>query len=66
MFENSFFQSLHQVPRESQFYVHAAVLKNCVPYYWSYSRLSFLPMKADIAVNVLPQDWIDECEIKRR
>ncbi|MCW0017455.1 hypothetical protein [Rhizobium sp. BT-226] len=63
--QHSFFMSLHQVPRDLQFYIHAAVLKNCVPYSWSYTSLSFYPLDSGVAVNVLPQDWIKECKIKR-
>lgn len=63
--QDSFFISLHQVPNEFQFYIHAAVLKHCVPYIWSYRRLAFFPLGANTAVNVLPQEWLTECGIKR-
>jgi hypothetical protein len=63
--QHSFFISLHQVPREFQFYVHAAVLRDCVPYIWSYRELSFIPLEPNTAVNVLPQEWLEKCAIKR-
>lgn len=63
--QNSFFESLHEVPREFNLYVHAAVMKDCHPYYWSYRWLTFIPLDTDIAVNVLPQEWLDACKIKR-
>lgn len=65
VFKNSFFQSLHQVPREFSTYAHAGAMKDCRPYYWSYTWLKFIPLNTDSAVNVLPQDWLDECNIKR-
>lgn len=63
--KNSFFQSLHQVPREFDTYAHALIMRDCRPYYWSYKWLKFIPLSADSAVNVLPQSWLDECNIKR-
>ncbi len=56
--QHSFFMSLHQVPRDLQFIFTLLVLKNCVPYSWSYTCLSFYPLAPNVTVNVLPQDWI--------
>ncbi|MBB6485527.1 hypothetical protein [Rhizobium lusitanum] len=63
--QHSFFDSIREVPREFQFYVHSAALRHCVPYIWSYSRMALVELKPDVAVNVLPADWIEKCGIKR-
>ena len=61
----SFFRSLHAAPREFQFFLHGAALKDCVPYAWSYRTMSFYELPPNIAVNVLPGIWIEECDIRR-
>jgi len=63
--EHSFMRSLHEAPEEFQFFLHAAALRNCIPYAWSYRTMDFYPLPADAAVNVLPQEWIDRCAIQR-
>jgi hypothetical protein len=64
--QHSFFRSLHNVPAEYQFYVHAAVLKNCVPYLWSYRAMRLEELiSPGVAVNVLPKEWLDQCNIRR-
>ncbi|WP_171124365.1 MULTISPECIES: hypothetical protein [unclassified Ruegeria] len=64
-FRNSFFQTLRNAPREFQFYLHAAALKDCVPYAWSYRTMSFYQLPNNIAVNVLPHEWVVQCGITR-
>lgn len=63
--QQPFRASLRSAPEEFQFVLHAAALKHCVPYGWSYRTISFyrIPLKA--AVNVLPAEWIKECGIHR-
>jgi len=63
--QHSFYDSIREVPREFQFYVHSAALKHCVPYIWSYRSMRLVEVKPDIAVNVLPADWMAQCGIKR-
>ncbi|WP_425081835.1 hypothetical protein [Ruegeria arenilitoris] len=64
-FRNSFFQTLRNAPREFQFYLHAAALKDCVPYAWSYRSMSFYQLPNNVAVNVLPYEWLVQCNITR-
>ncbi len=54
--QHSFFRSIREVPRDFQFYLHAAALKNCIPYAWSYREMEFYLLQPDVAVNVLPPD----------
>lgn len=63
-FQHSFFRSVREAPREFQFYLHAAALKNCVPYAWSYRTMSFYQLHRDVAVNVLPTEWLEHCSIR--
>ena len=65
LFDNSFWRSLHERPREFQFYLHAGAMKNCVPYAWSYRTMSFYQLKPVAAINVLPNSWLEECNIVR-
>lgn len=64
--ENSFLQSVIHAPNEPQFFLHATALKDCVPYGWSYRTMSFYRLPTNVAVNVLPARWLDECHIRRR
>lgn len=61
----SFFKSLRSAPRDFQFFLHGAALKDCTPYAWSYRRMVFYELPPNVAVNVLPTSWIEECQIKR-
>lgn len=63
--ESSFMQSVIHAPNEPQFFLHAAALKDCVPYGWSYRTMSFYQLPTNVAVNVLPARWLDECSIRR-
>lgn len=64
-FERPFYNSLRHAPEEIQVFLHAAALKNCKPYAWSYSQMSFYELPADAAVNVLPPAWVEQCAIER-
>lgn len=64
-FRNSFFQTLRHAPREFQFFLHGAALKDCVPYAWSYRSMSYYQLPNNVAVNVLPKDWLEMCGIVR-
>lgn len=64
-FENSFFRSIQEAPVEWQFFLHAAALKNCTPYAWSYRLMDFYELKPNVAINVLPAEWLERCNIRR-
>jgi hypothetical protein len=59
--DHSFFQSVHESPKEFQFFLHAAALKNCVPYAWSYREMKFYRLPLGVAINVLPDAWLNAC-----
>ncbi len=62
-FQNPFYLSVRNAPRELQFFLHAAALKNCQPYGWSYRTMGFYPIPRSAAVNVLPVEWRKLCNI---
>ncbi|WP_237152456.1 hypothetical protein [Oryzibacter oryziterrae] len=62
----AFVSSLLHAPADFQFALHAAALKDCKPYGWSYGRMAFYELPVDAAVNVLPQDWLERCSIHRK
>lgn len=59
--EHSFFRSIREAPREFQFYLHSAVLKDCVAYGWSYRSMSLYRIPPNVAMNVLPISWLERC-----
>lgn len=63
--EHSFFRSLREAPKDFQFFLHAAALKDCKPYAWSYRAMAFYELPASTAVNVLPDEWLKRCKIER-
>lgn len=63
-FQHSFFRSLHEAPKEFQFYLHAGALKDCVPYAWSYRSMNFYRLPDNVAANVIPGAWQKRCGIK--
>lgn len=63
--ENSFTRSVQEAPVEWQFFLHAAALKNCTPYAWSYRLMEFYELKPNVAINVLPDEWLKRCDIRR-
>lgn len=56
-----FIDSLRHMADEPKFYLHAIAIKRCRPYAWSYRSLSFDPIPARAAINVLPRAWLAEC-----
>ncbi len=60
---HSFFRSIREAPRDFQFYLHTAALKDCIPYAWSYREMAFYALKPGIARNVLPAAWRKMCAI---
>lgn len=48
-FEHSIFRSIREAPAEPQFYLHAAAVKDCTIYGWSYRTMGFyeLPPAVD-------------------
>ena len=63
--EHSFFRSIREAPREAQFFVHSAALKNCVAYAWSYRTMSFYRLPPGVVQNVVPNSWLVRCPILR-
>lgn len=63
--EQSFFRSIREPWSDISFFLHTAALKDCVPYAWSYRTMSFYELKANIAVNVVPTEWLGPCAIVR-
>lgn len=63
---SSFLSSLQNAPADFQFFLHAAALKDCKPYAWSYRKMSFYELSVDAAINVLPPEWLERCSIRRR
>jgi hypothetical protein len=63
--QHSFFRSLREAPRGLQLYLHAAVLKDCVPYAWSYRQMGLYRLQPNTAINVLPREWLVQCAIKQ-
>ena len=59
--EHGFLDSVRHAPEELQVFLHAAALKQCVPYAWSYRSLSFYQIPPEAAINVLPQSWLAAC-----
>lgn len=62
--QNSFFTSLKEAPGDFRFYVHAAVIKDCIPYMWSYRYMTLVRLNPNVAIDVLPREWISRCGIK--
>lgn len=62
---SSIFASFRNAPQEFQFFLHGAALKSCVPYAWSYRQMAFYELPPNVAVNVLPERWVEECNIQR-
>lgn len=60
-FQHSFLESVRKAPNDFQFFLHAAAMKNCVPYAWSYRTMSFYRIPASAAVNVMPEHWLAAC-----
>ncbi len=65
LIDHSFFRSIRIAPREDQFDLHAAALKRCTPYGWSYRMMDLYEIPPDAAVNVLPIEWTERCGIHR-
>jgi len=63
--QHSFLDSVRHAPEEFQFFLHATVMKHCVPYAWSYRTMSFYRVPLRAAVNVMPTRWLTECSIHR-
>jgi hypothetical protein len=59
--QHSLLRSLREAPAEFQFYLHAAAVKACVPYGWSYRTMSFYQLPPEVVGNVLPREWLRQC-----
>ena len=62
---SSIFASFRNAPRDFQLFLHGAALKDCKPYAWSYRQMAFYELPPNVAANVLPVSWIEECNIRR-
>lgn len=60
-YQRSFFRSMREAPREFQFFLHAAAVKDCRPLAWSYSQMGFYELPWGVAVNVFPTERLDHC-----
>lgn len=60
-FQHSFFESIRNAPEEYQFFLHAGVMKNCIPYAWSYRTMNFYRIPQSAAPNVMPITWLAAC-----
>jgi len=61
----SIFESFRNAPRDFQFFLHGAALRDCKPYAWSYRQMTFYELPPNVAVNVLPISWTEKCNIRR-
>lgn len=63
---NWFLSSLQNAPSEFQFFLHAAAMKDCKPYAWSYRQMTFyeLPPNITVNLNAFPREWLDRCSIR--
>ncbi|MBN9261117.1 MAG: hypothetical protein J0J14_09635 [Hyphomicrobium sp.] len=61
--KESFWRTIREAPADFQFFLHAAAMKQCVPYAWSYRRMDFYPLNAQTARNVIPPAWLIECGV---
>ncbi len=64
---STFIRSLHNTPADFQFFLHAAAIKDCKPYAWSYRTMAFYELPSGIAVDLyaFPREWVDRCAIRR-
>ena len=63
--QHSLLLSIRHAPSDFQSFLHAAALKDCVPYAWSYREMAFYRLPLSAAVNVLPRYWIKMCSFRR-
>jgi len=61
-----FIESLHHAPADRQFFLHAAILKDCRAYAWSHRTMGYYELKPNVARNVLPEDWLQQCPDLRK
>ena len=62
---SSVFASFRNAPRDFQFFLHGAAMKHCQPYAWSYREMAFYKLPPNVAINVLPPNWLEQCGIER-
>ena len=65
-FQRTFLQSVRDASSGLQLSIHGGAMKNCVPFGYSYRRMNFYRLPPNVAVNVLPRDWLARCRIVRR
>lgn len=63
---HSFAESAERLVWVDMYFVHAAVLKDCKVYSWSYRQMAFFELKTTIARNVVPIKWGANCHWWRR
>ena len=61
----SFYWSVRFAASELNFGYHAVALKDCVAYNWSYRSMSFYVLPPRSAVNVVPYEWRERCDIQK-
>ena len=62
---SSVFTSFRNAPRDFQFFLHGAAMKDCKLYAWSYREMGFYKLPPNVAINVLPPNWLEQCGIQR-
>lgn len=65
LIQHSFSESVRNPHEEFHFFLHAAAMKDCVPYGWSYRTMSVYRLPPRAAINVMPETWLEECSIDR-
>ena len=65
LIQHSFSESVRNPHEEFHYFVHAAAMKDCVPYAWSYRAMSVYRVPLRAAVNVMPEKWLEQCSIRR-
>lgn len=53
----SFLASLRSAPRDYQFDLHSAMVRQCTAYGWSYRTMAPYEIPARAIANVMPRDW---------
>lgn len=63
--DHSFRRTLLERRSEPWFYFHAAAMKDCVPYIWSYRQMRFYRLQPNGRQTFLPDVWLAYCDIRR-
>ncbi|MFT7596823.1 MAG: hypothetical protein ACI8R4_004165 [Paracoccaceae bacterium] len=56
----SFLASMHSAPRDFQFYLHSAMVKDCTAYGWNYRTKAPYKIPDPAVANIMPRDWFTD------